>query len=63
MPLGRCVCAIGCPTPALTAASLLPPRCPQFTFKLLPGQVPLKLVQTITMGPAQGVRVTVHRRA
>ncbi|KAL4448043.1 hypothetical protein ABPG75_005262 [Micractinium tetrahymenae] len=34
----------------------------QYTFRLLPGQVPLKTKMLLTMAPAGGVRVTVHRR-
>ena len=38
----------------------LPPL--QYTFRLTPGQVPLKTKTLITHGPVGGVRVTVHRR-
>jgi thromboxane-A synthase/cytochrome P450 family 3 subfamily A len=34
----------------------------QYTFKLLPGQVPLKLKTSLTTGPANGIHVTVHHR-
>ena len=34
----------------------------RFTFRLLPGQVPLKLRMVLTLSPAGGVRVTVHPR-
>lgn len=32
------------------------------SFRLTPGQVPLKLRATITLGPVDGVWVTVHER-
>ncbi|KAK9795198.1 hypothetical protein WJX73_004568 [Symbiochloris irregularis] len=32
------------------------------SFRLTPGQVPLKLLATITLGPKEGVWVTVHER-
>lgn len=35
----------------------------QYTFSLLPGQVPLKVKTTLTMGPETGLCVTVHRRS
>jgi hypothetical protein len=35
----------------------------QYTFRLLPGQQPLKVRTLLTMGPEGGVRVTVHRRS
>ncbi|PSC76582.1 cytochrome P450 isoform A [Micractinium conductrix] len=34
----------------------------QYTFRLTPGQVPLKTKMVLTSGPADGVHVTVHRR-
>ncbi|PSC76937.1 cytochrome P450 [Micractinium conductrix] len=34
----------------------------QYTFRLTPGQVPLKTKMVLTMGPVDGVHVTVHRR-
>jgi cytochrome P450 len=34
-----------------------------FTFRLLPGQVPLKVRTVLTLGPADGVQVTVHPRS
>ncbi|KAI7837331.1 hypothetical protein COHA_008846 [Chlorella ohadii] len=34
----------------------------QYTFKLLPGQQPLKLKTSLTTGPANGIKVTVHPR-
>lgn len=34
----------------------------QYTFKLLPGQQPLKLKTSLTTGPANGIHVTVHHR-
>lgn len=34
----------------------------QYYFRLLPGQVPLKVRTLLTMSPLEGVRVTVHRR-
>lgn len=47
----------------LTAAACYPPPSLQFTFSLLPGQQPLKVRTTLTMGPAHGVQVTLHRRS
>jgi hypothetical protein len=34
----------------------------QYTFELEPGQVPLKVRQNLTLGPADGVFVRVHKR-
>ena len=39
------------------------PATLQYTFRLLPGQQPLKVRTLLTMGPEGGVRVTVHRRS
>lgn len=72
MPLPPCCClpaAISLPAILLLAPGVpphLPPRrlhrLPQFTFRLLPGQLPLKVETRLTMAPAHGIRVTVHRR-
>ena len=35
----------------------------QYTFRLRPGQQPLRTKSRLTMSPAEGVWVTVHRRA
>ncbi|KAL4448125.1 hypothetical protein ABPG75_005344 [Micractinium tetrahymenae] len=49
---------------ALTEATLVLTRVyQQFTFRLLPGAAPLKLQTGLTMSPAGGIPVTVHRRA
>ena len=40
----------------------IPPLPLQYTFRLTPGQVPLKTKMVLTMGPVDGVHVTVHRR-
>ena len=32
------------------------------SYRLIPGQVPLQVVATVTMGPKNGVWVTVHER-
>jgi hypothetical protein len=34
----------------------------RYTFRLAPGQVPLALINGITMSPKHGVNVTVHER-
>jgi hypothetical protein len=34
----------------------------QLTFELMPGQVPLKLINAITLAPREGIHVTVHLR-
>ena len=53
-------CQPGC---QLTSFMLLPsPVLTQYTFKLLPGQQPLKLKTSLTTGPANGIHVTVHQR-
>lgn len=41
--------------------ALLPPLH-RYTFRLTPGQVPLAVINGITMAPRHGVRVTVHAR-
>jgi hypothetical protein len=38
------------------------PRLCRYTFRLAPGQVPLAVINGITMAPRHGVRVTVHAR-
>ena len=49
---------------ALQEAALTTLRLYQrFTFRLAPGQQPLKVRTTLTMVPVDGVRVTAHRRA
>lgn len=40
----------------------VPATFPQLTFRLCPGQTPLKTVAGLTLSPAGGIRVTVHRR-
>lgn len=35
----------------------------QYTFELERGQVPLKVRQNLTLGPADGVFVRVHKRS
>lgn len=40
----------------------LAPSLPQFTFRLLAGQVPLKVRSILTLGPSDGIKVTVHPR-
>lgn len=58
-----------CALPASNPSPQLAPRRPapsplvaQFTFRLLPAQIPLKTKVLITQGPIEGVHVTVHRR-
>ena len=69
MPLPPCCCLPGpilLPAVRLLDAAHLPPcpphRLPQFTFRLLPGQLTLKVETRLTMAPAHGIRTTVHRR-
>ena len=53
----------GIPTDPSSCRLLPPPSSlTQYTFKLLPGQQPLKLKTSLTTGPANGIHVTVHQR-
>lgn len=67
-PVPPCAGAgVTCSAPALAAGPPLhrcssPSYLPQFTFRLAPGQLPLKVETRLTMAPARGIRVTVHRR-
>lgn len=48
--------------PNCSGTAALPAYAAQYTFRLRPGQQPLKTKSRLTMSPLDGVWVTVHRR-